>query len=308
MRKLARRINRYYRRILFRSILFWRRNKNRYFYLSLKGGIPKIHINDQYEEIVKWILRIFTVVGIISSVVAFPEWFLNLLFALLLLAIEQFLEKAVFMYFTFYITAIPKLKPDDWKGMVWIHTEKPSDNYFEVGIMFSSRESAERVFPVIKHWSKNGDNDSNNMVQVSVIINDLDYYHVYIYPNADKDPAYVAVKEQREKEQPQKEHKMDIVSIMLCKGFNYSRSSFPQFQKFYRGEPYYLSAYVVEDKKPVRLSHLGAIRKDRLKIKREEELQKNDPEYEHARFIVDFDKYEKEPTPEASREYVGYNS
>ncbi len=306
MQSILEKIKKVHKNFVFKSILLWRKNKGRFFYISFKKGIPKIHVNEYYEKWIKWILRILTLVGIISSVFAFSQWYLNLLLAVCMLGIQQLLEKTIFIYYTFYLSAIPKYNSEDWKGMVWVHSESVSNNYFEVGMFFSTREAAQRIFPIIKHWSKEGDDDKNNLIQVSVVVNrDADDYHVYIYPNTELDPDYLATKAQRDKEQPQKEHVIKTISIMFCKGFNYASSSFPRFQKFYKdGDFYFLCAYVFEDNKPVKLSSLGAIRKNILKIKNQKELTRSDREYEHAKFIIDRDAYKKEPPPPPSRQYV----
>lgn len=294
-----------YKKIYFKIILLIRQFKGRFFYITLEKKIPKIHVNDKYEKDIKLILRIITFIGVLSSVFAFPVWYLNLVLAIFLILLEQFLEKAVFMYYAFYISAIPEYKSEDWKGMVWVNSINPSENYFEIGIFFSNREAATRIFSTIKHWSKNGYDDKDNMVQVSIIINKSDYYHVYIYPNVDLDPDYISFKEKMNKEKPNKENHTDFMSIMLCKGFDYSTSTFPRFQEAYKnGENYYLYAYVLENNKPVKLSGLGYIKKNVLKIKNEDELTQKDREYEHSRYIIDCDKY-KEEQLEASRSYIG---
>ena len=288
----------------FSLILLLRKVGDRYFYITFEKKIPKFHINDQYEKPVKWILRLILIISILTSVLAFQEWYLNLLLAIILLGLEQLLERSVFLYFSLYVTAIPEYKAEDWKGMMWVYTKDPTRKYFEVGIFFSSREAAKRIFPVIKHWSKSGNDDMDNMVQVSVIISNLDYYHVYIYPNFEKDPLYISIKEKRDKEHPEKEHKIKTLAIMLCKGFNYSSSTFPKFQALYKdGDPYYLCAYIVDNDIPIKLSELGYIKKYNLKIKSERDLNRKDPEYEHSSYVVDYDKYSEEEI-EPSREYV----
>lgn len=309
MNKISETIKEIYKKFIFKFVLLCRKNKNRFFYISLKKGIPKIHINEYYEKWIKWILRILTVMGIISSVFAF-SWYLNLSLALCLLGIEQFLERAIFIYYTFYLSAIPRYNSDDWRGMVWVHSENLPPNYFEVGMFFSSREATERIFPVIKHWSKEGEEDISNLIQVSVVINrDADDYHVYIYPNTELDPDYLSLKTKRDKEYPQKEHVMETFSIMFCKGFNYAGSSFPGFQKFYNdGDFYFLCAYVFEDDKPVKLSNLGFIKKNILKIKNQNELTRADREYEHAKFLIDRSVYKKEPPLPPSRQYFIKNN
>lgn len=294
-----------YRTLLRKVTLILRNGMDRFFYISFKKGIPKIHINDRFEIEVKWTLRILTCIGLLSTVFVFSLWYLNLAFALVLLAVEQLLEKSIFVYFSFYLSAIPKYEKEDWKGMVWVISANPKERYFEVGILFSSREAAERIFPVIKHWCKTGNLDNTNLVQVSAVINtDSDEYHVYIYQNTEKDPDYILWKKKIDSSQPTKEHRSNVMQIMLCKGFRYSDSFFPKFREQYKnGEPFNLVAYVLENNKPVKLTHLEYIRKNELKIILVKDLLKKDKEYEHYRFVVDLVE-DRGPEPPPSMEFI----
>lgn len=140
-------------RFIFRLALIWRGFRQKYFYFSIKEGKFRLHINDRYEVAVKWILRILTAIGIISSVLTIP-WPFNLISALVLLGIDQVLEKAVFVFNAFYVSAMPNYEPKDWLGMAWGYSYSASTQYFEIGMIFSSKKSAEKIFPIIKHWSK----------------------------------------------------------------------------------------------------------------------------------------------------------
>lgn len=301
MRLFITKIKKRYERALFKTRLLWRKNKFDLSF-SIERGIPKIHINEHYEKYVRWTLRIFTAIGIIASVTAFKQWYFNLLFALLLLAVEQLLEKAIYVTTTLFVTAIPEYKSDDWKGMMWVYSE----DYHEAGVYFSSREAAQRIFKVIKYWSKDGEDDINNLVQVSIILDqESDDYHVYFYSNAENDPTYIATKEKREAESPEKEHHVTVFQIILCKGFTYSTSTFPKFRNSYKeGDPYYLYAYVLENNVPVRLTGLGHLKKTSIKIKNQKDLTRGDKEYEHANFIIDRDEYKDEAPPPKSREFT----
>ena len=289
--------------------MFYRKNKDRFFFFSFEHGIPKIHVNDGYERQIKWALRTFVWIGVASTVFAFQEWYLNLALALFLLGLQQLLERAIFVFFTIYVAAIPDYRPGDWEGMVWIFQENTHGNYYEVGIYFSSRDAAGRIFPTIKHWSKEGIEDVSNLVQLSVIIDDKDNYHVYIYQNTERDPDYIRWIEKREKEYPGKEHKPIIFSMTMCKSFVYSTSFFPKFQKRYRdGETYYLSAYVLEEGVPVKLVSLGYLKKNRMKIMHRKDLTKSDREYDHGRFVIETTDYDELEPPQKSREFIARKS
>lgn len=294
----------FYKKVIHKIILVFRR-ADRFFYFSFKNWVPKIHINDRFERMVKWVIRTATVIGVLSSVFAFSEWYLNLGLALLLLIIGQLLEKAIFVFFTFYIAAIPEYDASDWSGMAWVLSVDPNESHFEVGIIFSSREAAQRIFPVIKHWCKTGDIDNTNLIQISVVVNEnSNEYHVYIFQNTEKDPDYVQWKKKMDDSQPTKEHRSNIMQIMLCKGFKYSSSFFPKFSERYRnGDSFDFVAYIIEGGRPVLLENLGVIRKKELKIISVINLTKKDREYEHYRFVVDLPEdrgLEPPPTTEFS--------
>ena len=44
------------------------------FDIVIQDKIPHIKINERYQKSVKWILRILTVIGIVSSIIAFSAW------------------------------------------------------------------------------------------------------------------------------------------------------------------------------------------------------------------------------------------
>ncbi len=287
-------------------IFLWRRNSNRFFFVTMERFVPKIHVNEHYEHVVKWSLRLFAVVGIVTSVIAFDRWYLNLSVALILLVIEMILEKVVFVYYTMYLTAFPEYNPEDWRGMLWTYPLDDAHKHFEMGMFYSSREVAEKIFSVIKHWSKNGSYDKDNLIQISVIIDEeSDDYHVYIYPNAERDPDYLRVKDERDSEFPEKEHVMHVGLMMFCKGFKYSTSMFTKFESLYEdGDAYNFCAYVFENNTPVKIRGLGCIKKDSLKIKKGTDLTREDREYDHYRLIIDRNAYENEPDPPPSQEFI----
>src|SRR5690606_1736041 len=130
-------------------------------------------------------------------------------------------------------------------------------------------------------------------------------FHVYIYSNAEKDPDYLALKEERDSEYPDREHIMHVAQLMFCKGFPYSTSTFTRFNSLYKdGHLYYFCPFVIENERPTRVKELGFIKKYALKIKQGNQLTKEDREYDHYRLIIDRDVYEEEGPPPASQMFT----
>jgi|AntRauTorckE6833_2_1112554.scaffolds.fasta_scaffold23681_3 hypothetical protein len=304
--KIRKNIKHWIRKIKKFLIFFWRKNSNRFFYVTIKNHVPRINVNESYQDIVKWGIRLLAGVGIVTSVLAFEVWYLNLIMALTFLGLEIALEKVIFVYYTMYLTVFPEYDHTDWRGMLWTYPLEDAPRRFELGMFYSSREAAGKIFSVFKHWAKDGSHDINNLIQISIIIDEEnDDYHVYVYPNAEKDPDYLRVKDVRDNEFPNKEHIMHVGLMMCCKGFKYSTSMFTKFESLYKeGESYNFCAYVFENETPVKLRELGCIRKESLKIKKGDELTPEDREYDHYRLMIDRKAYENEPNPPPSQEHI----
>ena len=103
-----------------KRLIFTLRRYRSFFKITLEKGIPRLHIHEKFEKHIKWVLRILLLVGIVTSVLSFQLWYLNLLFTILLVVIEQLLERVVFIFTTIFVAPFPKsYKAEDWKGMVW---------------------------------------------------------------------------------------------------------------------------------------------------------------------------------------------
>lgn len=65
--------------------------------LRWEGWVPKLLLLERNEKRVRWTLRAIVAVGIALSVVSMA-WWAGLAVTLLLLALEQFFERTVFVY------------------------------------------------------------------------------------------------------------------------------------------------------------------------------------------------------------------
>jgi hypothetical protein len=70
---------------------------------------PVLIVHEKFEKIIKWVIRVFTLVGIALSVYTLP-WFLGLGITLILIGIDYLLENVIFLYTTMVIQKPPNFE------------------------------------------------------------------------------------------------------------------------------------------------------------------------------------------------------
>jgi len=110
-----------------------------------KNHLPHLVLHEKFEKHAKWTARVITAVAILSSVIAFPVWYLSLAFAVFMFLIEQFVERFIFEYTSIYVQPMPDfaLKTEEWKGMAFALPQEPDPNLLNVvGCAFATRITA----------------------------------------------------------------------------------------------------------------------------------------------------------------------
>jgi hypothetical protein len=251
-----------------------------FFGLSVEHGIPRLHVHERFEREVKWGLRLLTVAGIVASVISFKAWYLNLLLAVMLTLVEQFLERSVFIFTTLFLTPIPEsYRPSDWCGVVWGIPAKTGFPFI-VGLAFSTQEAAGRIFPCIRAWNYDSDEDPDDNICVSVIMDGLYDYFFFVYPNTRRRSVREYAEEAKRKN-PGKEHMELVVQLTLCKKLKRG-GHFEAFRANYIGDKQYLLvAYYMDGPNFVPIPELGEITKQHLKVRDRNELTASEREYQH---------------------------
>ena len=98
-----------YKVVRNKSILLFRRFSGK---IRIDRKKKRLILHERYGKAVKYILRVLTIIGIISSILTLPIP-LSLILSTLLVLIEQILERAGFMFNTLFIQPIPT--PEDLK-------------------------------------------------------------------------------------------------------------------------------------------------------------------------------------------------
>lgn len=152
------------------------------FDIVIQDKMPHIKISEKYQSKIKWILRILTIVGIVSSVFAFPTWYYSLIFSLVLFIIEQVFEQIIFTHTIMLVQPLPQ----NWDGSKWtgmIMASNGKDLF--LGFGFSDKNVGTDFFNTLFAWNEEKDvNDSN--IQLSLVQEDKDNYSVHIYPTAQR--------------------------------------------------------------------------------------------------------------------------
>jgi hypothetical protein len=276
--------------------LKWHNRRKTLVTLRWKRGIPRLVIHEKYEKIVKWSLRVFAVVGIISSILYIPTWYLSLLLAIVLFAAEQFLERAVFLYTIFYWQPLPEFNwniGEEWVAMGFAFPVSKNESELNVvGPVFKSESYAHEFFEVLRKWNYGNQQDKHNNVCLSLITVD-DGYYAFIYPNLERPSikeTFSDIENKNKLKKYGKEPQKFVVQYMFCKHFIYGTNSV--FEKFSQeqseGKPYWLQPFI---QKPGGSSSIlfseQPILKFHIKNKQRSGLKRQEVEYQHFKNVID---------------------
>lgn len=256
---------------------------------------PRLVIHEKYEKKVKWTLRILTCIGILGSLIAFPIWYASLSFAVLLLLIEQFFERAVFEYTSIYVQPLPEFSydPDKWKGMSYAFPQDPDPHLLNVvGCAFSTSDYANKFFNLMRSWNYNEKEDKDNNICLSFIVESENEYSVYLYPNPERRTVgefFGEVEEERKLEKHGKQHQQLIMHMLFCKIFPYGENS--QLKIFItkqrKDRPFWLQPFIMDENGHIDILYdIEPILKYHFKFKNRSELIKKEIEYHHGKNIM----------------------
>jgi hypothetical protein len=249
--------------------------------------IPRLVIIDKFERPVKYSLWIVTAVAIISSVFVFPRWYYALACAIVLFALQQFLQRVVFQYVSIYIQPLPAFKFDvaDWTAMAYGFPEKRGVVPDIVTPAFRTAEIAKQFMELLRQWNNGEDEDREDNIRVSLVFETEDKYRCFIYPN----PQRARVKEFHESikstdaKHRGKEHLKLVVQMMFMRTFPYdSTSSVVTFIQVHReGDAFDIRPAVWNGGALTIMSDIPPITKWHIKIRERSDLEPSDLEYNH---------------------------
>lgn len=255
--------------------------------LRIRWGknIPKLVVHEKYEKVIKWTLRILTLIGIVSSIITFHVWYLSLLFAIGLFTIEIFFEKSIFQYTSLFVQPLPNFKynESEWKAMAYL-IDKNLPNI--VGCAFSSKEYAIKFFNLLKEWNYNSNEDKENNICLSFIIEKTNEYSVYLYANPERKSVVKTFEKIKEiHRHKNKELQRLIFQFVICKSFPYNNQShINMFLKYQpQNKPFLFRPFIVKENGSFEMLEDNTIVKYQYKLKKRDELTNEDYEYLHGK-------------------------
>lgn len=255
-----------------------------------QNHLPRLVVHEKYEKRVKLISRIVAIVAIVSSVLALRTWYVRLSVALTIFFIEQFIERAIFLYTSIYAQPLPDftIEGEKWTDMCFAYPENPEPNELNVvGPVFSDEEYAHRLFNLLRNWNYQQSEDRDNNICLSFIAENEKLYSVYLYPNLKRKSIgqfFKQAEEYQKYEKYRKEHQQLVMQMVFCKVFRYgegvSLKSFVEIQP--KDKPFWLMPFLKHgNTAPEMMYEEKPILKYHFKFKRRKELRKNELEYQH---------------------------
>lgn len=152
------------------------------FDLVLQNKVPHIKINEKHEKSIKWVLRLLTIVGIASSVIAFSTWYYSASFSVVLFLIEQIFEQIIFTHAIMLVQPLPQnWDGSKWTGMIIATNEKD----LFLGFGFSDKAVGIDFFNTLFAWNDDGNINDDN-IQLTLVQEDKENYSVHIYPTVQR--------------------------------------------------------------------------------------------------------------------------
>lgn len=255
------------------------------------GWKPRIITLEKYENLFRWITRIFVLIGIVSSVISM-EWYYALLTSIILASFDWFIERTIFKWSSVYITPIPNFTYDkfQWKMMGFILAYDEEKDKDIVVCVYKDIEFAEKMFDYFKELNYNQDEDKDNNICLSFIIENYSQYTVHIYPNPERkttDEFFKNIEQINLLEKYGKEHQQLLFYIHFCNIFPYGvNSQLKHFRNSNKDKPFIFTTGIVDDKGIVVVSK-DSIIKHHCKIKERRDILKGELEYNKPKELFD---------------------
>lgn len=262
----------------------WKINSSTIIRFEWRKYYPKLILHERYQATVNRTLLVLTGIGIITAFITLSpnEAFL---LSIALLIIEKFLEKILFEYTVIVPHGIPDFPVDNqqWTeiGFAWPANR---DAIPLIGPVYNDEEYAIKFFNYIKSWGVIGDDDPDNTVILSFVIEPEGYYTTYIYPNI-RNPIisakfdYAAEKMKYDK---YGKNQQDLIAIPAY------YKQLPLWEDGYmnkflgmtpQGQPFSFAPWVFDPDGPAKLLYDEKFTMHNYKLTRREDLQPSDLEY-----------------------------
>lgn len=258
------------------------------FRVEWKLPFPKIYLHERFEQIAKWTSRIIVGLGISVSLLALPT-FIDFSVAVILLGFEVMVEKIIFEYSVLIVQPPPNFKVDEsqWVTNGYLFPEPKFKEQYDLqnhfGPVYNEKKYGELFFDYLMSWNNDSNDDIENNICLSFIIEKDNSYTTYIYANPDRkwlDSAFNEYSESMKLEKYGKVQQSMVMQMVYWKTLPnlkgtlfYSFASTQEKDKIFHICPFYL------DKTTLTAIDSHIIRKYHYSFKKREEVTDRDLEF-----------------------------
>ena len=139
---------------------------------------------------VSWTLRTLALVGLGLSFAYMPPY-IGFAVSVIIAAIEQLLERAVFLYSDVHVQPMPTFEydPAKWTSLAYARLERDGVVAAHVlGLVFSDSDYAKSFFSLLREWNLGSGDDHAGNVRIS-FIREQDSYFLWLYPGHNRAPV-----------------------------------------------------------------------------------------------------------------------
>lgn len=279
-------------------------NSNTLFRFEWRKFYPALVIHEKFEKILKWFIRIVAFIGIASSIITIEHWYYSLGLSILIFLLEQFLERTAIEYTTMIIQPPPnfEIEYNQWKTNGFkIPIDKNDSDLAHFGPSYKDETYAIKFFTYLRSWiNENSNDDTNNNLFISLVIEPNDKYTTYIYANLGRkrlDYMFKFLGSKNKLTKYGKRQQRFIAQMFYWNTLDFKDGYFiKQFLEFQNtSKPYYFTPSVLQPLDlPPKFLYDYSIKKYHLIVRKRNELKKSDPEYY---FAPNIEKNKKNETP-----------
>jgi hypothetical protein len=184
---------------------------------------PQLVLHENHRIPVTWTLRGIALVGLGLSFVYMPGY-IGLAISMMIAAVEQLLERSVFLYSSIHVQPMPSFAYDPAKWTSIAYAVLGSDGAVTshvLGFVFNDTEYASKFFALLRDWNLGDTDDLENNVRVS-FVRDQDSYYLWLYPGQSRAPvkaSWKALVQRAHHKRENAEPFLITLSPYYCKNF-----------------------------------------------------------------------------------------
>lgn len=268
----------------------WELDNKTLFRIEWRKTFPKVILHEKFENKVKWTLRILAAIGIGTSLISLPPLY-SLLLSIGLLLVEQFFEKILFEYTVFTVQPFPdfEIEYNQWLTNGYLFPNPEYKGKYELfnhfGPAYKTKEFATNFFTYLKSWNQDNDDDKDNNICLSFVLEDDKSYTTYLYANPKRkrlDTMFNEYRENTKYEIHGKNQQSLVMQMIYWKNLELLDTS--HFPKFLQDQPdkgkFYILPFYMNNGRPIPIEELK-ISKYQYQLKHRKDLTKNDIEFHY---------------------------